>query len=105
MTGAVPPDDDVSGRQHERTSLAWIRTALTSVAVGLFMVRVTDPGVERWLVIVATTLGVLGVLAVARERTRRLRHEWTPRAWSTPGSAIVVASLLLLDASGLLLAF
>jgi uncharacterized membrane protein YidH (DUF202 family) len=105
MTDAVPPDDEVSGRQHERTSLAWLRTALASVAVGLFMIRVTDPGGERWLVAAATTLGVLGVLAVAGVRARRLRHEWTPRSLSTPGSTIVVASLLLLDAAGLLLAF
>jgi uncharacterized membrane protein YidH (DUF202 family) len=105
MTDSVPPDDEVGGRQHERTSLAWVRTALASVAVGLFMLRVTDPGAERWLVAAASTLGVLGVVAVAGERTRRLRHEWTPRAWSPPGSTIVVASLLLLDAAGLLLAF
>lgn len=105
MTDAIPPDDEVSGRQHERTSLAWMRTALTVVAVGLLMIRLTDPGAERWLVGAATTLGVLGVLAVARQRIRRLRHEWTPSSWSTPGSTVVVASLLLLDAVGLLLAF
>jgi uncharacterized membrane protein YidH (DUF202 family) len=105
VTDSVPADDEVSGRQHERTSLAWVRTALATVAVGLFMIRVTDPGPERWLVTAATALGVLGVLAVARERTRRLRHEWTPRSWRAPSSTIVVVSLLLLDAAGLLLAF
>jgi uncharacterized membrane protein YidH (DUF202 family) len=105
MTGALPPDEDVTGRQHERTALAWVRTALASVAVGLVMIRVTDPGAERWLVVAATTLGLLGVLAVARDRTRRLRHEWTPRPWGRLSSTIVLASLLLLDAAGLLLAF
>jgi uncharacterized membrane protein YidH (DUF202 family) len=105
VTDSVPPDDEVGGRQLERTSLAWVRTALASVAVGLFMVRVTDPGAERWVVAAAATLGVLGVVAVARERTGRLRHEGTPPAWSRPGSTIVVVSLLLLDAAGLLLAF
>ena len=101
----VPSDDEIGGRQHERTALAWLRTALASVAVGLFMIRVAEPGAERWLVGAGTALGVIGILAVMRERTVRLRHDWVPRPFSAVGSTVVVASLLLLDAAGLLLAF
>jgi uncharacterized membrane protein YidH (DUF202 family) len=97
-------DEDERGRQNERTALAWIRTSLATVVVGLLMIRLTEPGVERWLVAAGTALGVLGLLAVARDRTRRLHRERIMEAFGPMTSAVVVASLLLLNGAGLLLA-
>jgi uncharacterized membrane protein YidH (DUF202 family) len=97
-------DADERGQQHERTVLAWIRTSLATVVVGLLMIRLTEPGVERWLVSAGTAFGVLGLLAVARDRTRRLQRERIMAAFGPVTSGVVVASLLLLNGAGLLLA-
>jgi uncharacterized membrane protein YidH (DUF202 family) len=96
--------DDTGGRQFERTALAWLRTALATIAVGLFMVRQTEAGAQRWLVGVATALALIGVLATMRGRTavlHRIPSVVAPARVSVP---VVLGSLVLLEAAGLLLA-
>ena len=95
-------DDEDGARQHERTFLAWVRTALAAVAVGLLTVRVTEPGHERWLVAVGTVLGVVGVVAAAWQRGRRLQHEQVTAPVGTAGAVVLLTSLLLLNVVGLL---
>jgi uncharacterized membrane protein YidH (DUF202 family) len=97
--------DDADGLQYERTSLAWLRTALATVAVGLFMFRQTEAGTQRWLVGVATALALIGVLATMRERTAMLHRRPSVVAPARASVPIVLASLVVLDAAGLLLAF
>ena len=97
-------DDDDDGRQRERTTLAWVRTALAAVAVGLLTERLTETDAERWLVVVGMTIGVLGVVAVAWLRAQRLRHEQRPAAFGPVSSIVVIGSLLLLNVVGLVVA-
>jgi uncharacterized membrane protein YidH (DUF202 family) len=97
-------DDDDSGRQRDRTTMAWVRTALAAVAVGLLTERLTETDGERWLVVVGMTIGVVGFVAVAWLRTQRLRHERSPAAFGPVSSIVVVGSLLLLNVVGLLVA-
>jgi uncharacterized membrane protein YidH (DUF202 family) len=103
MSDEVLGDDDEDGaRQHERTSLAWVRTALAAVGVGLFTVRVTQPGHERWLVAAGTVLGVVGIVAAAWQRSRRLQHEQVAAPLPEGDTVVLLASLLLLNVVGLL---
>ncbi len=106
MSETGPPgDDEAGGRQHERTSLAWLRTVLAALAVGLFMVRQADPGTERWLVATAAAVALLGFLAALRERTAVLAQRRGVVAPARFGGAVMLGSLVLLDLAGLLLAF
>jgi uncharacterized membrane protein YidH (DUF202 family) len=102
MSDAWLADDDEDGaRQHERTVMAWVRTALGAVAVGLLTVRVTEPGHERGLVAAGTVLGVAGVVAAAWQRSRRLREQVTAPV-PGGGTVVLLTSLLLLNVAGLL---
>ena len=99
-----PSADYPGGRQHERTTMAWLRTALAAVAVGLLTVRVAEPGRERWLVAVGAAIGVGGILAVAWQRTRRLQLARVTGPFGAASSVVVVASLLTLNVVGLVVA-
>ena len=94
-------DDDDIGRQRERTTMAWIRTALAAAAVGLLTERLARTEAERWLVVVGMTIGVIGFVTVAWLRTQRLRHERSPAAFGLVSSIVIVTSLLLLNVGGL----
>jgi len=98
-------DDRADGRQHERTSLAWLRTGLAAVAVGLFMVRQADPGTERWLVAAGTAVALLALLAALRERTGVLGGSPPVVVPARLGITVTVGSLVVLAAVGLLLVF
>jgi hypothetical protein len=98
-------EDEAGGRQHERTSLAWLRTVLAAAAVGLFMVRQADPGVERRLIAAAGATALIGILAALRERTAVLAERSVVVAPARFGGAVVLGSLVLLDLAGLIVAF
>jgi uncharacterized membrane protein YidH (DUF202 family) len=97
--------DDTHGRQYERTALAWLRTALAAVAVGLFMLRQTDAGVERWLVGAGIALGLIGVLAAVRGRTSVLDEQPAVVAPARTSVALVFGSLVVLSVAGVAVAF
>jgi uncharacterized membrane protein YidH (DUF202 family) len=97
----VPTDfDDAQGLQYERTALAWLRTALAAVAVGLFTFRQTDSGVERWLVGAGIALGLFGVLAAMRGRTVVLHQRPAVVAPAWASVALVLGSLVVLAVAG-----
>jgi uncharacterized membrane protein YidH (DUF202 family) len=97
----VPTDfDDTRGLQYERTALAWVRTALATVAVGLFMLRQTDAGGERWLVGAGIATGLLGVLAAMRVRTVVLHRRPAIVAPAGVSVVLVVGSLVVLSVAG-----
>ena len=95
-------DQEADGRQHERTSLAWLRTVLAALAVALFMVREADPGTERWAVVAAAAVALLGLLAALRERTARLGRRPVVVTPARFGGTVMLGSLVLLDLAGLL---
>ncbi len=99
MTGPIA-FDDARGLQYERTALAWLRTALSAVAVGLFLIRQTDPGAERWLVGAGIALGLVGVLAAMRGRMVALNRRPAVVAPARTGVALVFGSLVVLAAAG-----
>jgi uncharacterized membrane protein YidH (DUF202 family) len=102
----VPTDfDDTHGLQYERTALAWVRTALAAVAVGLFMFRQTDAGVERGLVGAGIALGLIGVLAAMRGRTVVLHLRPAVVAPARASVALVLGSLVVLAGAGVWVAF
>jgi uncharacterized membrane protein YidH (DUF202 family) len=102
----VPTDfDDTRGLQYERTALAWVRTALATVAVGLFMFRQTDAGVERWLIGAGIAVGLLGVLSAMRARTVVLHRRPSIVAPARVSVALVVGSLVVLSVAGIWVAF
>jgi hypothetical protein len=106
MTEPKPArDDEADGRQHERTSLAWLRTVLAALAVGLFMVRQADPGTERWLIAAAAAVALLGFVAALQQRTATLGRRPAVVAPARFGGTVMLGSLVLLDLAGLLLAF
>ena len=98
----VPTDfDDTRGLQYERTALAWVRTALATVAVGLFMLRQADSGAERGLVGAGIAVGLLGVLAAMRARTIVLHRRPAIVAPARVSVALVVGSLVVLSIAGM----
>jgi hypothetical protein len=97
----VPTEfDDTQGRQYERTALAWQRTALTTVAVGLFMLRETDAGPERGLVGAGIALGLIGVIAAMHRRTAVLNRRPAVVATARASVALVLGSLVVLAVAG-----
>jgi uncharacterized membrane protein YidH (DUF202 family) len=92
--------DDTHGRQYERTALAWLRTALAAVVVGLFMFRQTDSGVERWLVGAGISLGLIGVLAAMHGRTSVLNEQPAVVAPARMSVAVLFGSLVVLAVAG-----
>ncbi len=67
----VPVVED-GGRQFERTSLAWIRTALSVLAVSLLLIR--EAGAVRVPVSTMAIAVVVSGLAVTVVRRARLEH-------------------------------
>jgi len=102
-------DPDSRARTHlanERTFLAWFRTGITLVALGLaaaqFLARDVAPGVPlvRGLstIVIATGAGIVVMgLARYREGRRRIDEEAFEPAWRSitivAGAALVVAAL------------
>lgn len=107
MTGSRPGDLDVDTRfllANERTLLAWVRTALTLLAVGMGVLQFgTDVGGRR---LVATFLVLLGGVAGALGTVRFWRADRTIREGRLPKSGrsptvvslavVVVAAIVVL---------
>jgi hypothetical protein len=87
--------EDAQGRQYERTALAWQRTALAAVVVGLFMVRETDAGAERWLAGAGIAVGLIVVLAAMHRRTTVLRERPAVVAPARTSVVLVFGSLVV----------
>lgn len=70
------------GLQPERTALAWTRTALGAVAVGLLLLRVAWHSNHASLLTAAVlvVLASLGVLWIALKRRRQLLRVLAPPA-------------------------
>jgi uncharacterized membrane protein YidH (DUF202 family) len=96
----VPPDN---GRQYERTELAWARSALLLVAVGLLLVRNLPSGAEGALVLTGTAGAVALGLAVGGQRARRLSRRPTPAQAPPRQVAAVVVSVVVLGVISLVL--
>lgn len=86
--------------QHPRTQLAWTRTGLAMVAVGLIEVRLLlgpDPGAALWVLGAALAAVVLtGVLAAQRLRRNydALQIERTTSGGRAPTALAAVAVLV-----------
>ena len=102
MSDGRADDDEDGARQHERTTMAWVRTALAAVAVGLLTVRLTEPGHERWLVAVGTVLGVVGSSPRRGSGVGACSSEQVTAPFGTAGAVVLLTSLLLLNVVGLL---
>lgn len=101
--GSDPVPED-GGRQFERTSLAWLRTALATTGVAVLIVRSADEGAERWIVLAICATGLAIALGAAAARTSDLRLRRaaaTPNRWVTAG---FTAAILLMQTAGLFLA-
>jgi putative membrane protein len=90
---------------NERTYLAWWRTGLTSIAVGVGIGRLVPAhsSVERWpYELVGAGFGLLGIvfLVAGLRRTRAVEHALDRRTFA-PVSVVLLA---LLVAAGIALA-
>ncbi len=95
-------DDDDRGLQFERTTLAWWRTGLATVAVGVLVARQSDPGAERWLAAIGVGAALLAAVALATMRMRQLERREpaaaAPGRRATMGLAGALAVLQLVAA-------
>lgn len=109
MPRSAQGDLDVDTRfllANERTLLAWVRTALTLLAVGVGVLQFgTDVGARR---LVATFLvflgGVAGALGTARywRADRAIREGRLPKSGRSPtliSAAVVVIAVILVVAA------
>jgi len=81
-----------SGVQNERTSLAWVRTALGLAGCALLAGRLAQLRASPWAVGAALAAAVLavGVLGWSHDRYRRVRAE-RPADVATPALVLTVA--------------
>jgi uncharacterized membrane protein YidH (DUF202 family) len=98
-------DADVAGDgfadQRARTSLAWSRTALGSVAVALLVARLAwlYGGESAWALLPAVLGAVVAVVAYVRTRSLASSRAAVPR----PEVAVVAGVVVLLGAASALL--
>jgi uncharacterized membrane protein YidH (DUF202 family) len=88
---AVPVAED-GGRQFERTSLAWVRTGLSVLAVALLLVRQAG----RDLVSVAPLVIAVVSSALAITAVRRGRLEHRSRSAQPPPSQVLGMAMCVL---------
>lgn len=97
MSGAAPPEPE--GLAHERTTLAWSRTALALAALAAFEARLVAPDHLRAGAVLTVALLALSGLAWAGSIVRRrtddpvaVRRLMAAVAW---GTALVSAATAL----------
>jgi hypothetical protein len=102
VSGADLPGDGFAD-QRSRTSLAWSRTALGSVAVGLLVTRLAwlRGSATLWIVVPVVVGAVVAVTALARTRSLASSRAAVPVG---PTRAVAVAVVLLGVVSVLLVA-
>ena len=86
------------GAQAERTALAWQRTGIGAIAVGVLLMRgsVHQHLLSPWPGLLLTVAATLAVLFCVPRRYRRVLHtvqtQRTPLSrWMVPGTALVLA--------------
>lgn len=92
------------GLQPERTTLAWRRTVLASLAASIIAIRVLLPRFGVWAVVLAAA-GVIGSLAIAiaaQHRSRRLYRSLADgrSGGAPPPSGTLMASTAVLVVAG-----
>ncbi len=87
----LPPWDD--GLQNERTTLAWVRTALSLLATGALVARQTSVTVAAVALLVLTVVTAV-VMILESER----RHHWRGHALLA-GDPVVALHHLLVTAA------
>ena len=106
-------DADSRARTHlanERTFLAWFRTGITLVALGLAGAQLLggESGQERFVVLVLATLVIVTgafLVLVGLVRYRDGRHRIDAAAFRPAWSSITVAAVLAVVASVVAVAF
>ncbi|MCO6007642.1 DUF202 domain-containing protein [Actinoallomurus purpureus] len=86
-----------SGLQAQRTELAWLRTTLSSWAVGLLALKIAFP------VGAVALLGPLAVTVVAHRRRRRLRAYGVPPPLSRAEGMLVAGACAVIAIAGAVL--
>ncbi len=110
VIGSVDEPDDATRRTrlaNERTYLAWWRTGLTSLAVGIGAGKIAPElaGGRRWpYVVVGSAYAVLGVAFIAYgfQRLREIDRAVSRGAWVPPDDRFVAALTLVGVALGAL---
>lgn len=90
------------GLQRERTALAWRRTGLTALALGLLLARLgithdnpAEVAAGAAALLTATILGAIGSTAVLRDHHRRRRLVgWCAAGMATLSTATVATVLV-----------
>jgi hypothetical protein len=93
VIGAQAPGDGIAD-QRSRTSLAWSRTALGSVAVALLVTRLAwlRGSATFWIVVPVVVGAVVAVTALARTRSLASARAAVPRG----PTRLVAAAVVLL---------
>lgn len=93
-----------AGLQNERTTLAWLRSALAFAGAGMWVAKQSDPSWLALVVLAGTVVAATGMAAMA-ERRHRARtiglHEGRPVV-SWPSVALTAAATSGLAVVGLL---
>lgn len=107
VPGSVGEVTEPPGVQNERTSLAWVRTALGLVACALLAARLAVVRAEGWAVAAALAAAVLavGVLGWSHDRYRRAARRLEERRavdFAVPALVLTIA-VVTVGVLGLLL--
>ena len=112
MTGSGEPPREAGpgdrapppGLQAERTTLAWVRTALVCAGLALTAVHLADSGRERVLaLVVGGTVAAAGILAAWLRMGRLSSLVAPPPVAPTASPALLAGSVVLADVAVLVI--